>query len=192
VTQQAPEAAQDVELESPSLAVKVGEPVPSIGLRASDGYLLNLRTFVSKQPAAFVFFAGPTAQGAQGRRGTRLAESLAGGLRRLTANGIAVVGVTCDNERQQTDWIAEHHIPFLLFSDERRSAVNRLGVPLTNAGGNYNVARPFALIIGRDGLIGAIISDPEPEYAADIVLAAVRRAEGRDEDDVEPAARAPA
>jgi peroxiredoxin Q/BCP len=192
VTQQAPDLAQDVDLESPSLAVKVGDPVPSIGLRASDGYLLNLRTFVSKQPAAFVFFAAPTALGAQGRRGTRLAESLAGGLRRLTANGVAVVGVTCDSERQQTDWIAEHHVPFLLFSDERRSAVNLLGVPLTNSGGNYNVARPFVLIVGRDGAIDAIISDPEPEYAADIVLAAVRRAEGRDEDDVEPAARAPA
>jgi peroxiredoxin len=141
---------------------------------------------------AFVFFAGPTADGAQARRGTRLAESLAAGARRLTANGVAMVGVTCDSEKQQTDWIAEHHIPFLLFSDERRSAVDRLGMPLTNAAGNYNVARPFVLIVGRDGLIDAIISDPEPDYAADIVLAAVRRAEGHDEEDVESAAPASA
>jgi peroxiredoxin len=192
VTRQVPDVTQDVDLESAGLAVKVGDPVPSVGLRASDGYLLNLRSFVTRQPAAFVFFAGPTADGGQGRRGTRLAESLATGARRLAANGVAVVGVTCDSEKQQTDWIAEHHIPFLLFSDERRSAVDRLGAPLTNAAGNYNVARPFVLIVSREGLIDAIISDPEPDYAADIVLAAVRRAEGRDEENVEPAAPASA
>jgi peroxiredoxin len=191
MTQEASDTAQDVDPESAGLAVNVGDPLPSVGLRASDGYLLNLRSFVTRQPVAFVFFAGPTADGTQGRRGTRLAESLATGARRLTANGVAVVGVTCDSEKQQTAWISEHHIPFLLFSDERRSAVDRLGMPLTNAAGNYNVARPFVLIAGRDGLIDAIISDPEPDYAADIVLAAVRRAEGHDED-VEPAAPASA
>ena len=48
---------------------------------------------------------------------------------RLVAAGVAVVGVTCDNERQQTDWIAEHRWPHLLFSDERRLAVGATGYP---------------------------------------------------------------
>jgi peroxiredoxin len=172
----------DLDASVPGLAVKVGDPISSIGLRASDGYLLNLRSFVSKQPVAFLFFAAPTASGAQARRGTRVAESLAGGARRLAAAGVAVVGVTCDSERQQTDWIAEQHWPYLLFSDERRSAVDRLGIPLTVNDGNYNVARPVLLIVGQAGLLDAVISDPEPEYVVDIVLAAVRRAEGRDPD----------
>src|SRR5437016_4572474 len=119
----------------PGLAVSVGDPIPSVGLRASDGYLLNLRSFVGKQPVALLFFAAPTASGTQARRGNRLAESLAGGSRRLAAAGVAVVGVTCDNEGQQTDWIAEHRWPYLLFSDERRSAVERLGIPLSVGGG---------------------------------------------------------
>ena len=186
MTQHLPDVAQDIDLESPSLAVKVGEPVPSIGLRASDGYLLNLRSFVGKQPVALLFFAAPTAAGAQARRGTRLAESLATGARRLAAAGVAVVGVTCDNERQQKNWMAEHRWPYLLFSDERRSAVDRLGIPLSEADGNYNVARPVFLIVGHDGLLDAVILEPEPEYVVDIVLAAVRRAEGRDPDLASP------
>jgi peroxiredoxin len=173
---------EESDADVPGLAVSVGDPVPSVGLRASDGYLLNLRSFVGKQPVAFLFFAAPTASGTQARRGNRLAESLAGGSRRLAAAGIAVVGVTCDNERQQTDWIAEHRWPYLLYSDERRSAVERLGIPLTVSGRNYNVERPIFLIVGQDGLLDAIILDPEPEYVVDIVLAAVRRAEGRDPD----------
>lgn len=176
----------------PGLSVNVGDPVPSVGLRASDGYLLNLRSFVGKQPVALLFFAAPTASGTQARRGNRLAESLAGGSRRLAAAGVAVVGVTCDNERQQTDWIAEHRWPYLLFSDERRSAVERLGIPLTVSGRNYNVARPIFLIVGQDGLVDAIIRDPETEYVVDIILAAVRRAEGRDPDLVDAPSSTPA
>jgi len=180
-------SSHDDELDAdvPGLAVHVGDPIPSVGLRASDGYLLNLRSFVGKQPAALLFFAAPTASGSQARRGNRLAESLAGGARRLATAGVAVVGVTCDNERQQTDWIAEHRWPYLLFSDERRSGVERLGIPLSASGGNFNVARPLFLIVGRDGLLDATILDPEPDYVVDIVLAAVRRAEGRDPDAVD-------
>ena len=176
----------------PGLVVSFGDPIPSVGLRASDGYLLNLRSFVGKQPVALLFFAAPTASGTQARRGNRLAESLAGGSRRLAAAGVAIVGVTCDNERQQTDWIAEHRWPYLLFSDERRSAVERLGIPLTVSGRNYNVARPVFLIAGQDGQLDAIILDPETEYVVDIVLAAVRRAEGRDPDRVDAPTSTPA
>ena len=172
----------DLDAEVPGLAVSVGDPIPSVGLRASDGYLLNLRSFVGKQPAALLFFAAPTAEGNQARYGNRLAESLASGARRLAAANVAVVGVTTDNERQQIDWIAEHRWPYLLFSDERRSAVQRLGIPVTAKGRNFNVGRPIFLIVGRDGLLDAVILEPEPEYVVDIVLAAVRRAEGRDPD----------
>ncbi|TME34460.1 MAG: redoxin domain-containing protein, partial [Chloroflexi bacterium] len=103
---------EELDADVPGLAVKVGDQIPSVGLRASDGYLLNLRSFVGKQPVALLFFAAPTAAGAQARRGTRLAESLATGARRLAAAGVAVVGVTCDNERQQKNWMAEHRWPY--------------------------------------------------------------------------------
>lgn len=183
---------EEPEADVSGLAARMGDPIPSVGLRASDGYLLNLRSFVGKQPVVFLFFAAPTAEGPQARRGTRLAEALAAGARRFGAAGIAVVGITCDNEAQQRDWIAEHRFPYLLFSDERRSAVDLLGIPLTNSGRNFNVARPVILVVGRDGLLDAIIWDPEPEYVVDIVLAAVRRAEGADPDLVEAAQATPA
>jgi peroxiredoxin len=165
-----------VETAATGLKVKVGEMIPSVGLRASDGYLLNLRSFVGKQSVAYLFFAGPTAEGAQRRRGTRLAEAFAAASQRLQAAGIVVIGVSCDSESQQAAWIEEHRIPYLLFSDERRSAMELLGIPITEEAGNFNVARPVVIAVNDAGRIVTILADPDPEFAADIVLAAVRRA----------------
>lgn len=176
-------ADDELEAEVPGLSISIGDQVPSVGLRASDGYLLNLRSFVGRQLAAFVFFAAPTADGAQLRRGTRLAEALASGARRAQAAGIALVGVTCDSEEQQKAWIEERDFPFLLFSDERRTAVERLGIPVTEVNRNFNVARPIVVVVALDGRVAAIVADPEPEYVVDIVLAAARRATGRDADE---------
>jgi peroxiredoxin len=173
----------DREEASAGLSVAVGAPIPSIGLRASDGYLLNLRSYVKRQPVALVFFAAPTAEGAQLRRGTKVAESLAAAHRRLSAAGIAVVGVTCDNERQQAEWIAATSFPYLLFSDERRAAVSVLGIPVSQDGENHNVEQPWILVVGADGLLKAVLRDPDPEYVADLVLAAVRRSLGLDDGD---------
>jgi len=156
--------------------VKVGEMIPSVGLRASDGYLLNLRSFIGKQSVVYLFFAAPTAEGAQRRRGTRLAEAFAAAHHRLQEAGITVIGVSCDAQEQQAAWIEEHRIPYLLFSDERRAAMELLGIPVSEDAGNYNVARPLAIIVSREGRIVTILEEPDPEFAADIVLAAVRRA----------------
>jgi len=164
------------ETATTGLKVKVREKIPSVGLRASDGYLLNLRSFVGKQSVAYLFFAAPTAEGAQRRRGTRLAEAFAAAHQRLHAAGIVVIGVSCDSESQQAAWIEEHRIPYLLFSDERRSAMELLGIPVTEEAGNFNVARPVVIVVNDAGVIVTILADPDPEFAADIVLAAVRRA----------------
>lgn len=178
--------AVEREDESTGLSVQIGEQVPSIGLRASDGYLLNLRSYVGRQPSAFIFFAAPTADGAQRRRGSRLAEAMAAARRRLATAGVAVAGVTCDNERQQASWIAEQSFPYLLFSDERRSAVKVLGIATSRDGDNWNVERPWILVVGSDGRLRAVLRDPDPEFAADIVIAAARRAEGLDGSDGAP------
>ena len=145
-----------------SLNVKVGDQIPSIGLRASDGYLLNLRSFVTKQPAAFLFFGAPTMEPAARRRGAQAVQALSEGHERLREAGIAVVGVSCDSERQQTDYIAKAKIPYLLFSDERRTAVEALGIPTVAKGDNVNVARPLVLGVDSEGVIHTIITDVKP------------------------------
>ena len=156
-----------------SLNVSVGDPLPSVGLRATDGYLLNLRSFVSKQPALLLFFGGPTMAGAARRRGLKAIEALVAGHDRLREAGIAVAGISADSEQQQTDFVAKQGIPFLLLSDERRSAIEVLGVDTASDGANVNVARPVGVVIDRDGAVRAIIDPVEPDALVDMTVRAL-------------------
>lgn len=143
------------------LRVAVGDQMPSIGLRASDGFLLNLRSFVTKQPVIFAFFGAPSLSGQQREAGDALAQALKAGHERISAAGVAVVGITCDNEEQQAEYIKEQELPFLLFCDERRSAVELLGVPTTAKGENHNAA-PTAFAVATDGTIVDIVENAQP------------------------------
>ena len=153
--------------------LSAGDPLPSVGLRATDGFLLNLRSFVTKQPALFVFFGAPTLAGAAKRRGTKAIEALTTGFDRLREAGIAVVGVSTDSEQQQAAYVQKQGLPFLLFSDERRSAVGLLGIETTADGENVNVARPVAIAVDRDGVIRAVIDPVEPDDLVDRTVRAL-------------------
>ena len=154
-----------------STSLTVGHPLPSVGLRATDGFLLNLRSFTTKQPALFLFFGAPTLSGAGRRRGLKVIETLSAGYDRLREAGIAVAGVSTDSEEQQAAFVTKHELPFLLLSDERRSAVQLLGIDTTADGENVNVARPVAIAIDRDGVIRDVIDPVQPD---DLVERAMR------------------
>ena len=157
-----------------SLKVKVGDQLPSVGLRATDGYLLNLRSFVTKQPALLVFFGGPTmAAGAGRRRGIKTIDALVAGHERLREAGIAVAAISTDSEQQQTTFVAKQELPFLLLSDERRSAVQMLGVETVADGANVNVAKPMALAVDADGSIRAILDPIDPAGLVDQAMRAL-------------------
>ena len=152
----------------------MGDPIPSIGLRATDGYLLNLRSWVSKTPVAHVFFAGPTLSGAARTEADVLTRELAAAVPRLDAAGIAVAGITTDNERQQKDYATELNLPFLLLSDERLIASQALGVPVAEKRGNTNVAQPVLIGVDEAGLVRGIYHKPDPRLVAAIILETFR------------------
>ena len=156
-----------------SLNLAVGDPLPSVGLRATDGYLLNLRSFVTKQPAQILFFGAPSLTGATRRRGMKAIEALARGYQQLREAGIAVVGVSCDSVEQQAEFAAQHKLPYLLLSDERRSAVEVVGIPTVADGANVNVVQPVALAVDRDGTVRAIIERVDPETLVDQAITAL-------------------
>jgi peroxiredoxin Q/BCP len=154
------------------LKVKIGDPIPSIGHRATDGYLLNLRSLVGKRPLILVFFGGPTLKGAARERGDAMADALKDAYPRLEKQGVAVIGVTTDNEQQQKAYVAELGLPYLLFSDERRIAVELLGIRTTNERGNTN-AEPTAFAVGIDGIILDIVEQAAPKGLVARLLEAI-------------------
>jgi peroxiredoxin Q/BCP len=156
-----------------SISLEVGQPLPSVGLRATDGYLLNLRSFVTKQPVLLLFFGAPTMSGAAKRRGSRAIEALTAEFERLREAGIAAAAISTDSEQQQTAYAEKQEVPFLLLSDERRSAVDLLGIETVADGENVNVAKPVALAVDRDGIVRAVIDPLDPEVFVDRAMRAL-------------------
>jgi len=150
-----------------------GDPIPSVGLRATDGYLLNLRSWVTKQPVVLLFFGGPTLSGAARRKGLKAIEALAAGFNKLREAGIAVAAISCDSVEQQAEFATAQKLPFLLYSDERRSAVEMLGIDTLADGENVNVAQPVAIAVDRDGIIRVVIDRVEPDSLVDQVVRAL-------------------
>jgi peroxiredoxin Q/BCP len=154
------------------LKVKIGDQMPSVGLRATDGYLLNLRSLVGKQPVILVFFGGPTLKGAARERGDAVAAALKDAHTRLTNQGVTIMAVTTDNERQQQAYVEELGLPYLLFSDERRIAVSQLGIPTSEVRGSVN-AEPTAFAVGIDGTILDIVEQAAPKGLVARLLEAI-------------------
>lgn len=150
-----------------SNSLKAGDSLPSVGLRATDGYLLNLRSWVGKQPVLLLFFGGPTLSGDRQRRATEVVEALSADHARLNAAGIAAVGISIDSEQAQAEYAKAHRLPFLLLSDERRSAAELLGIDTTADGENINVARPVAVAVDAEGTITAVIDPIDPPSLVD-------------------------
>jgi peroxiredoxin Q/BCP len=156
-----------------SMKLAAGDPMPSVGLRATDGYLLNLRSWVTKQPAVLLFFGAPTLSGAGRRKGLKAVEALAAGFERLREAGIAAAAISCDSEEQQTEFAGKQKLPFLLLSDERRSAVEMLGIDTVGDSDNVNVAAPVVIAVDRDGIIRTVIERVEPDALVDTVVGAL-------------------
>ena len=154
------------------LRVQIGDQMPSVGLRATDGYLLNLRSFVGKRPSIVVFFGGPSLTGAARQRGDALALALKDAYPRLERNGVGLIVVTTDNERQQAAYVEELQLPYLLYCDERLIAVNLLGIPTTTVRGNVN-AEPTAFAVGIDGTILDIVEHATPKGLVARLLEAI-------------------
>jgi peroxiredoxin Q/BCP len=154
------------------LKVKIGDQIPSVGLRATDGYLLNLRSLVSKQPVILLFFGGPSLKAAARERGDALALALKEAQPRLARQGVTIMGVTTDNELQQKAYVEEHALPYLLYSDERRIAVSHLGIPTAEVRGNVN-AEPTAFAVGIDGTILDIVEQAAPKGLVARLLEAI-------------------
>jgi peroxiredoxin len=157
-----------------SLKVQVGDPIPSIGLRATDGYLLNLRSWVGKSPVAHLFFAGPTLTGVGRTAAEAMIRTLAADLARLDAAGIAVACITTDNEGQQAELVTQLDVPILLLSDERQIAVGALGVPVAEKRGNANVATPVVIGVDEAGVVRGIYRDPDPRLITAVILETFR------------------
>jgi len=117
-------AAAAALLPSARAELKVGDPAPAATGVTDTGAALDFAAVYKQQPYTLVYFfpkadtPGCTAQGC----------SLRDAYEKLTAKGVAVIGVSLDSVDAQKAFKAKYHFPFPLIADPDKTVVNAFGV----------------------------------------------------------------
>jgi peroxiredoxin Q/BCP len=105
--------------------LKVGDKAPEVTGTTETGAKLNLADVYAKQAYTLVYFypkadtPGCTKQGC----------SLRDGYEALTKKGVAVIGVSHDDQAAQLAFKEKYHLPFTLIADPDKVVINAFGVP---------------------------------------------------------------
>jgi peroxiredoxin Q/BCP len=86
--------------------------------------------------------------------------------------GAAVFGVSVDSPESHSQFIAKHHLPFPLVSDEEHSIVENYGVWIEKKkeGRTYMGTERSTFVIRPDGRIKSIFRSVKPEEHAEMVI----------------------
>ncbi len=91
---------------------------------------------------------------------------------RFQTNNYALLGVSADNAKAQTNFKNKYSFPFPLLADEDKSVIQAFGVwgPKKFMGKEYNGIHRTTFIIDENGLVEEIISDVKTKaHAAQIM-----------------------
>ena len=89
---------------------------------------------------------------------------------RYASAGVTIFGVSADSPESHAKFIAEHHLPFPLVSDESGEVAKGYGVPKRIFG-----YLRISFLVGADGKIAQVWPDVDPGVHATEVLAAATR-----------------
>ncbi|MBX3737486.1 MAG: peroxiredoxin [Candidatus Didemnitutus sp.] len=128
--------------------VKVGDAAPSVTGTTDTGAKLDLADVYRQHAYTLVYFypkadtPGCTKQGC----------SLRDGYEALTKIGVAVIGVSHDDVKAQTEFKQKYNLPFTLIADTDKTVINAFGVPTRNVPMVGEFASRSAYLI-KDGKI---------------------------------------
>ncbi len=145
---------------------EVGDKAPAFKGVSQDGETLSLDALKGKKVALYFYPAdftpGCTAQ----------ACSLRDGHKMLLDAGIAVVGVSPDDEGKHKDFVEEYGLPFPLLADPDHDIMQKYG-----AWGEKNMygkivvgVKRTTFLIDEDGMIVSVIKRPKVKEHADQIL----------------------
>lgn len=140
--------------------LQVGDPAPAVASTTEAGEKINLAEVYKQQPYTLVYFyprastKGCTAQGC----------SLRDAYEKLTAKGVAVIGVSTDDVAAQKKFKEEQKFPFTLLADTEQTVTKAFGVPV-----RANFAARQAYLIKDGKVVWADYKASTDQQAADVL-----------------------
>jgi len=145
--------------------LKVGDAAPAVTGVTDTGAKLNFGDFYKKQTYTLVYFypkagtKGCTAQGC----------SLRDAYEKLTAKGVAVIGVSTDSVEAQEAFKEAQRFPFTLIADKDKAVIGAFGVPTMTHGNMGEMASRQAYLIKDGKIVWADYKASTDKQAADVL-----------------------
>lgn len=147
------------------MSILEGKKAPTFSAVDQDGEKIKLADFKGKKLALYFYPKDNTSTC------TVQACNLRDGYKMLEKQGIAVVGVSPDDEKSHLKFIAKHELPFRIIADTDKKLVEKFGVwgEKQLYGNKYMGVFRTTFLIDENGVVVKIISKPKvKEHAAEI------------------------
>ncbi|MFZ9330983.1 MAG: thioredoxin-dependent thiol peroxidase [Chitinophagaceae bacterium] len=134
-----------------------GKKAPSFTAKDQDGQPIKLSALKGKKLALYFYPKDDTSTC------TVQACNLRDGFKALSKKGIEVIGVSPDDEKSHTKFIAKHKLPFRIIADTDKKLVEKFGVwgEKQLYGNKYMGVFRTTFLIDENGVIVKIISKPK-------------------------------
>lgn len=148
--------------------LKVGDQAPDFTVNNEKGEAVSLADFKG-QKLAIYFYPKDMTPGC-----TNQACNLTENYDALQKEGIAIVGVSADDESRHVKFIDKYNIPFTLLADVDKKMINDYGVWGLKKfmGKEYDGIHRTTFLINEEGLITHIIEKPKTKAHAEEILEA--------------------
>lgn len=135
--------------------LKIGDKAPNFSANDQDGNLHTLENYKGKKLVVF-FYPKANTPGC-----TAEACDLRDNFERFQANNYALLGVSADNAKAQSNFKNKYTFPFPLLADENKSVIQDFGVwgPKKFMGKEYDGIHRTTFIIDESGIIIDLISE---------------------------------
>lgn len=135
--------------------LKIGDKAPNFSANDQDGNLHTLENYKGRKLVVF-FYPKANTPGC-----TAEACDLRDNFERFQANNYALLGVSADNAKAQSNFKNKYSFPFPLLADEDKSVIQDFGVwgPKKFMGKEYDGIHRTTFIIDESGIIVDIISE---------------------------------
>jgi len=139
------------------MALQEGKKAPSFTAKDQDGESIKLSDFKGKKLALYFYPKDDTSTC------TVQACNIRDGFKMLAKKGIEVIGVSPDDEKSHTKFIAKHKLPFRIIADTEKKLVEKYGVwgEKQLYGNKYMGVFRTTFLIDENGVIAKIISKPK-------------------------------
>jgi len=146
--------------------LNVGDKAPSFSAKDQEGKTHQLADYTGKKLVVF-FYPKANTPGC-----TAEACDLRDNYERFEANNYALLGVSADNAKAQSNFKNKYEFPFPLLADEDKSVIQAFGVwgPKKFMGKEYDGIHRTTFVIDENGLITNIISDVKTKAHANQIL----------------------